>query len=630
MDQLPLEIRYIIADWTRHISKKTLQALCLVNREWNEIARILLYRHITIHLREGKIANIPDDQRILAHVRQLSLVAKWQPGAWHKTLHLNHTQPLVEDKTRGQNSQISRALEGAFSGDHFVPRAGFYVRGDWSPIIDLIRRIPCLHDVNIVVFHGGPVELFEALSQYHPSCRVSIFSTLIKENPIQTFSFPIIDPVWLSSPMLYAVHLTCLEGFPRFYEHPDRVLQNIVLHAPNLKKIALRISDKYNSPTGQEQLNRANVDIGAKSDKPPGSARIETMSWPLHTKMTAVQFQDWQTITDFSVLRSLNAGCIEDLTLLRSMVNMRPFRQLQRLTLALFPPKDNKPRFWQVAESMFSSLPPLTHLCLLGMYTPEFANNMLGCKHGQTLLELELHREIVPHPRSRGISLSRLCQKGQAGPIFSTEHVRELADHCPSLQKLQVCVQRCPGAQTDLSRALSRFPCLEKLDLVLNCLPEMDANMMPVPLRELTDFEKGLASDFKWGSDVCPRWFIRDYIINCVMSESLVKQFFTQIHTSQERLVQLVISPLIGEWAQCSKLDQYSCFPNGVMKFIKYPLFNTLASVWKVEQENHTELHAIREKPFDPPLLDKKWPNEILSIVRSTGIWKTGPDVETY
>lgn len=615
------------------MSKESLQALYLVNREWNEIAKGFLNQHIIIRLREGKISSIPDDQRILTHARHLSLVAEWIPGSHRKTFSPDHLKPEASVRNDPEYSDIPRALEAAFLEDRNIPKAGFYVKGDWSPVIDLIQRIPYLHDVNIFVFYGGPVELFEALSQYHPTCRASFFSTLMHQHPLREGGlFPIINPVWLSSPMLYAVHLTGLEDSDRspLFVHPDRVLQNIVLHAPNLKKIALRISSQYCGRSVRGQLDRVGVDKEAKSDEPPEPARIETMSWPLRTEMTAKQFQDWQTITDFSVLKSLTVGCISDTSLLQSIVDNDPFRQLKRLTLALFPQKDNG-QFWQAAESMFSSLPPLTHLCLLGMYTPDFANNVLGNKHGQTLLELGLHGEIGPKSGSGGISLLQyqLCKKGQAGPIFSTEHVRELAHNFPSLQKLQIRVQRYPGAQTDMSSALGRFPCLKKLDLVLNCLPEIDANMMPVPLRELTDFEKSLASDFNWGSDVCPTWFIRDYMINCAMSESFVKEFFTQIRTSQENLVQLVMSPLHGEWAQYSKLDQYSCFPHGVKKFITPSIFDRLASFWTVNQDNHTELYAICEKPFDFAFLDKEYSEGILSIFRSTGIWETRPDVKT-
>ncbi|KAJ5887364.1 hypothetical protein N7495_007405 [Penicillium taxi] len=615
------------------MSKRSLKALCLVNREWNETAKRFLNQHIIIRLRDGKIPIIPDDQRILTQARQVSLVAEFTPQSDRKTFRPNCIGPQTRERLDREYSDIPRVLEGAFLNDRNVPKAGFYVGGDWSPVIDLIRRIPYLHDVNIFVFYGGPIELFEALSQYHPTCRVSFFSTLMDRHPLRGCGmFPIIHPVWPSSPMLYAVHLTALEDSDRspLFVHPDRTLQNFVLYAPNLKTIALRISSRCHPQTRREHLRGFGVDKEARSDKPPGPGRIETMSWPLRTEMTAEQFQDWQTITDFSILRSLNFGCIRNSTLLQSIVDDHPFRQLRRLTVALVPRKDDDgPKFWQAAESMFSSLPCLTHLSLLGMYTAEFANNVIGYKHGQTLVELGLHGEIQPESCSRGRSISRLCEKGQVGPIFSTKHVRWLADYCPSLQKLQICVQGYPDPQTDMSSALGRFPSLKKLDLVLNCLPQIDANRMPVPLRELTEFEKGMASDSKWGSDVCPRWFIRDCMINCAMSEIFVKQFFTQIRTSQQSLVQLVMEPLFSNVYQHTELDQYSSFRGGVKKFINYGFFSELASVWTVKQDNDTELHAIRKEPFNPAFLNFDYPDEILSIFRSTDIWETTPDVKT-
>ncbi|KAJ5714422.1 uncharacterized protein N7483_011603 [Penicillium malachiteum] len=281
-------------------------------------------------------------------------------GFRHKAFLPNDISPKTSEALDQQYSDIPRLLERAFSEDLNVPKAGFYVGWDWSPVIDMIRRIPYLHDVNIFVFYGGPVELFEALSQYHPTCRVSFFSTLMRQHPLREVGmFPIINPVWLSSPMLYAVHLTDLEDSDRspLILHPDTVLQNIVLHAPNLKKIALRISGQTCSHTRRERL-RVKVDEEAKGDEPPGPARIEIMSWPMRTKMTAKQFQNWQTITDFTALRSLTVGCIQDSTLLQSIVDDHPFQQLKRLSLTLFPREDDGSRFWQAAESMFSLLPP--------------------------------------------------------------------------------------------------------------------------------------------------------------------------------------------------------------------------------------------------------------------------------
>lgn len=609
------------------MSKRSLKALCLVNREWNETAKRFLNQHIIIRLRDGNIPIIPDDRRVLTQARQLSLVAEFTPLSYRKTFRPDCIDPQTRERLDREYSNIPRILEGAFLNDRNVPKAGFYIGGDWSPVIDLIRQIPYLHDVNIFVFYGGPIELFEALSQYHPTCRVSLFSTVMDRHPLQGCGkFPIIHPVWLSSPMLYAAHLTALSSdrSPPFV-HPDRMLQNFVLHAPNLKTIALRISSECHPQTRREYLGHFRVDQEAKSNAPPGPGRIETMSWPLCTEMTAEQFQDWQTITDFSVLRSLNFGCIRNSILLQAIVDDHPFRQLRRLTVALCPRKDDDgSKFWQAAESMFSSLPCLRYLSLLGMYAAEFANNVIGYKHGQTLVELALHGETQP-----GTSISRLCEKGQVGPIFSTKHVRELADSCPSLQKLQICVQGYPGPQTDMSSALGRFPSLKKLDLVLNCLPQIDGNNMPVPLRELTEFEKGMVSDSKWGIVVCPRWFIRDCMINCAMSESFVKQFFTQIRTSQQSLVQLVMEPVFSNVYQHPELDQGSSFRGRVRTFINYGFFSRLASVWTVKQDNATELHVIRKEPFDPAFLNFNLPDEMLSIFRSTDIWETTLDVKT-
>lgn len=613
------------------MSKGSLHVLCLVNREWNEIAKTFLNQHIIIRLKEGRTPVIPDDRRIIAQARQLSLVAEWTRNSHLKDFSPDSISPKKRESLEKEYSGFADTLETAFSHIRNVPKAGFYTGGDWSPIIELIRKIPYLHDVNILVFNGGPIELFETLSQYHPTCRVSFFSTVMDRYPLQVGEhrrFLTIDPVWLSSPMLYAVHLTVLEDDRRFHflVHPDRVLQNIVLHAPNLKKIALRISKRSYTLLRNTLLSHFPLDEETKSDKPPGPGRIETMSWPSHTELTAEQLQDWQKITDFSVLRSLTVGYVRDPRFLQSIVDDVPFRQLKRLTISLFPQKEEDADFWQAASSMFMSLPPLTHLCLLGMYTPEFANNVLACKHGQTLIELALYGEI-------GLEMSvHAALKQRAGPIFSAESIEKLAQHSPTLHRLQICVQRYPNAQTEMSRALGRFPCLKKLDLVLDCLPEIDPNMMPVPLRDLTDYENSMASSLKWngsGYDVCPKWFLRDYMINCAMSESFVKDFFAQIRTSQGRLIQLVINPLIGLRTQNWKLNQYYCFTDGAKEnLITSGLFDHLASIWTVKQDNHTELQATCKRPFQPAFIDFEHLHDLKSIFHSTGILDIRPDLK--
>ncbi|KAJ6103347.1 hypothetical protein N7486_005774 [Penicillium sp. IBT 16267x] len=561
---------------------------------------------------------MPDARTILTHTRRLSIVAIFHPQGHHRPDDPRRTRfgtshsRIQSAQGRNCDGRIARVLEGEYFGEESIPRTGFYAWDDWTPIVDLVRRIPRLHDVNIVVFKGGPVELFEALSQYHPTCRVSIFTTLTVSNPFGGELFTV-DKLWLSSPMLYAVQFSLLEhpSWRRLFEHPDRVIQEFTLQAPQIREISFQIIIGHDM--NRDRFNE-NINPQAKSE-PPEPARIETMSWSLQTKMTAEKFRVWHSITDFGVLKSWTIGCIEDSMLLQTMVDIHPFRQLRRFTLALFPPEEDGLGFWRAAEMMFNSLPPLTYLYLLGMYTPKFLNDVVRHKHRLTLLEVKLQMDWNRDASS--ITLVHLSDKGNLGPIFTTEDILELADQCPSLQKLRICVQL--GLETDIWSALGCFPCLKELDLVLNCLPQMGANRMPVPPRDLSDFGKSLRQD-PWSKNYCPTWYIRDCMINCAISESFAKALFTQIRACQDppHLIQLVIHPLYGQ------LDQYSCFADG-QAFIDYAFFDNLAPGWTVKRDTLTGIHATREKPFNPARLNSSSSEEAFRIFRS--IWQTSPEI---
>ncbi|KAJ5653008.1 hypothetical protein N7490_000011 [Penicillium lividum] len=510
--------------------------------------------------------------------------------------------------------RIPRALEGIplGEGDEAVPQVGTYPEGDWTSIVDLIRQLPYLHHLNIFVSHGGPVELFEALSQYHPTCRVSIF-TVWSFLPGGDPAYSNIPKFWVNSPMLYAVHVTTFENpnvdSMRFIEHPDRLLQSIALQAPNIKEMAMQILP-FVQPRPKPGFNQSiQVDSQAKSGWPPGPAKLQTLSWPLNSKMTAEQFLDWQKITDFSLLKSWTIGCIEDSALLQTIVNTHHFQQLTRLTLALFQPMED-PGFWGAAELMFKSLPPLSYLCLLGTYIPEFLIGPVLYTHGPTLIELKLHKGSH---RWASQDLRRLSKKGHIGPIFSSNDILDLAGQCLSLRKLRICVQRYQGLEMeDIWTSLGRFPFLTRLDLVLNCLPQMGANNMPVPPRELSDFEKSLIMDSS--NNECPKWFIRDCMINCTISENLAKAFFTHILACQnaKRLTQLVIHPLFGQ------LNQYSCYAAAATRtFIDQRFFRNLALTWTIQREFRTLLHATSETFPDGTESQDQFPNETLSIFQS-------------
>lgn len=314
--------------------------------------------------------------------------------------------------------------------------------------------------------------------------------------------------------------------------------------------------------------------------------------------MTAGQFQEWQRVTDFSLLKAWTIGCVQDSALLQTIVDIHPFQHLTRLTLVLVEPKgdaNNALEFWSAAESMFESLPPLTYLWLLGSYTPAFVNRGVLGKHGSTLLELKLNKRP-----GTGTSqdIRMINKKGPIAPVFSSDDISELAGQCPSLQKLLICAQRSQGLGTDLWNAFGRLSSLEEIDLTLKCSPEMDANMMPVPPRELSEFEKGVVEY----NPPCPRWFIRDCIINCSINESLAKAFFMHIRACQDvkRFAHLVIRPL--------------CTPVPGQNF-----WNHLALVWTIKVDALTGLHATSKQTSESSVLtpDTSFGAEMISIFQS-------------
>ncbi|KAJ5216614.1 uncharacterized protein N7498_003021 [Penicillium cinerascens] len=404
-----------------------------------------------------------------------------------------------------------------------------------------------------------------------------------------------------------------------FCEHPDRILQRIVLLAPHVRQIALQIS-AFGERGPQEDFNET-IKLKPQTEikETPFPAKIESLSWPLNTKMTAEQFQELQKITDFSFLRSWTVGCIEDSTLLQTIVNIHPFRQLSRLTLALFQPEADDQGFWPAAESMFKSLPPLTYLCLLGAYAPNFLSGAVLCWHGPTLLELKVHKGSHTWTDQ---DLRRLSGKGQIGPIFSSQDILEVAGQCPSLRKLWICLQRYRGLESDVYAALGRFPCLVELDLVLNCVPEMGVNKMPITPRDLTEFEKGLIAD-RWNE--CLRWFTRDCMINCAIDETLAKAIFTHILANQDarRLLQLRIHPLYGQ----RKKYSYNG-PGGRNRALHFDFefLKLLAPTWTVKLEFLTGLRAT--KCVQPRLHPDRFQDDTLSIFKS--IWTTEPDANTW
>lgn len=526
-------------------------ALSQVSRVWNTIAGLVLYRHLLIPLDIEEscsyLLHLPHTQRVFAHVKRLSLMTVWR-----------FIKPPLKYYLDTRD-----ALEQGGVGKGFIDRCPSYEE-DLAPILNLITQLPNLSEVNIIDEEGGTAELAESILRHHPTCRVSLFISSLSTSK-----------AWDGSPLLHAVCHYPLENTENGEtQSTDRLLQSIVHRAPHVRRVSVQSCSC--GPLPMEEIQ----------DVPQEVAQIESLCWPLDREVTAEGFQCLKELTDLECLRSWTAGCIKDTMLLQTLASMQPFNKLTHLTLALIEPYENEYAFWYSAEAMLESLPPLKSLCLLGGYTPALlTRGKVLRKHGPTLLELELHRAS---PSRREIDLHELALGKGIGPIFSDDDILELSRQLPLLKKLQICVQRRRGFEGAAYTALGQFTCLEELELVLNCLPEMNIFDHPVPSRELTDFEMARI----WHSSVLgygwPRWYLRDLLINCAIDEALAKAIFSYVWKGRNGhwLQRLTIYPLYGQLGEYSRY-----FYHDYCRKIKGEGFlDQLAPTWVVEPDLLTGL----------------------------------------
>ncbi|KAJ6035922.1 hypothetical protein N7540_000201 [Penicillium herquei] len=495
-----------------------------------------MYEHIIIPILKDdasyKFLWQPEASRVLVHVKRLSIIVPRYPNSG----------PPRAPVPRAYNNLWNK-LKIVNSGHQSIPSTMACSTNQIAGLIDLIENIPQLRDIDILVSNGGPFELHEAIRKYHPSCRVSVYlNCQLGDNYHETNA-------WVLSPQLYTAHVTLFEYPERrnFREHPDRVLENVIVCAPHVKKLALQIL--AGGQIGPKEEFNETVVVEGRSRVEPLRAKLEQLSWPLNTLMPVEQFLKWNQL------------------------------QLKSLTLALFPPKEDEISFYAAAEEMLDSLPPLTYLCLLGNYKPTLLTTALR-KHGPTLLELKLN--VGPTDWNHQ-TLRRLRARGQSvtGPICSVEEINLLAAHCPSLQTLCIATQRNRGLEAPTYAALARFPALTTLNLYLNCPPPVDPNktepLSPVPPRDLTEFEKAQPPPHT-GLDM-PIWYIRDTMINSAIDEDLAKTIFTHIRSYQvrnQRLAKLKIHRLYSAPAAAGKI--ISIVSNN-------DIFKTLAPSWTVKTD---------------------------------------------
>ncbi|RAK89894.1 hypothetical protein BO79DRAFT_227478 [Aspergillus costaricaensis CBS 115574] len=557
MDCLPLELKHSIAGIVRDVSWETLRALSQVNRQWNQITAPSLYEDLTLRLKSDepphRVLQLLDATLVLPHIRYLTLVDPTSSnlGKTDVGKYLNETRP--------ENIDVPPILRG--------------YKGDWGPVISLLQRLVCLKRLHLLLCPSYPQALLDTLAETHPDCHVSVFSA----SP-DTYRANITQNKWIHSTVVKVAWIVYYEHSRGqfFAEHPDRLLRNILRQAPGIKRLTLQISATPGPSSCQRYTKWLQAQPSEDEVNIHPRAQLEMLSFPLISKMTTRNLQAW----------SRTVGAIEDITLLTTITQLQPFRALKRLTLTLNPP-ETSPTWFPAVKAMFNALPPLTYLCLLGSYHPEWLPTAILDRHGLTLTELQLHR---PRPRFQNYEPYRLVRKEQIAPIFPADIIANIAAHCPVLQTLQITVQRYRGHPTETAayNALGRFPALHTLDLHLNCLPVMISGYeTPFPPRELTAYERQTIP--AWHGSL-PKWKVRDTAINSAFDKALATAIFMRIRGQKtgKSLRELRLHPLSGQ------VGQYQGFPaiTGHVLLGGGDYHREMGGAWQVEWDGANGMRA--------------------------------------
>ncbi|OJJ67290.1 hypothetical protein ASPBRDRAFT_200014 [Aspergillus brasiliensis CBS 101740] len=480
MDRLPVELKCLVAGAVSDVSRDALQALSQVNHQWNQIAASRLYRNMTVFIKTIR----PQDRPF-------------------------------------EDESVGNYLERSLPEDVNVPLQD-RLDGIWTPAIVLVKRLACLQQMNILAF-SDYTKVLDVVAEAHPYCHVSVFP-LYLDKPYQ-----ILEPSkWIHSPVLNAVTVISLEDYHLgvFTDHPDRILRDFLRQAPHIKRLSLQISQKSLKDTYSHYIRwLATQPVESENNQEIPPAKLEMLSLPLITELTAESVKRWSWVTDLGYLTAWAAGAIRDMTVMTTIAELQPFRALKRLTLTINP-TEKSPSWPSAIKAMFNALLPLVCLYLLGTYDPRILPTAVLDRHGPTLTELRLHYRRTQF--QQGYEAFRLLQKGQIAPIFTAEVISRIAARCPVLRTLRICVQRYRGysIETQAYEALAQFPVLQTLDLVLKCQPIMQRNGTPFPPRKLSADERELVST-PW-RDI-PKWVIRDSTINSAIDESLATAIFNRI-----------------------------------------------------------------------------------------------------
>ncbi|KAL2818170.1 hypothetical protein BDW59DRAFT_165618 [Aspergillus cavernicola] len=339
---------------------------------------------------------------------------------------------------------------------------------DYRPLVSLLAILEHLEELSFYVICRFPEDLFNAVREHHPSCRLNLSTDEFFEvDMVRRLESAIFAPALPKD--LFPLNLILSRNlqslilcYPLAPEgtHPQNPQSEKCLHfvsrVPNLKHLGVfKLID--------EEIHQSKVmEYLTATSKAPSAASLESLSFlqsdegsceAILTKMSIV--------LDLSNLRSLDIHLSPDAALLEKVAPS--LRSLERLFVRLDP---GLPQNSQLenddsqAIAAIRAFRPLRYLHLSLIRSVSGLYNIL-LQHGKSL-------------RGLAIEVSELNDGdflAYAYPPLNSRGIRHLAQLCPGLEELRLPIKRSIGrpSECDKYRALGRFDSLRTLILDLDC-----------------------------------------------------------------------------------------------------------------------------------------------------------------
>ncbi|KAK4496772.1 hypothetical protein PRZ48_012755 [Zasmidium cellare] len=465
LDELPPELLQRVAEYLDHPSAL---ALCLVNRACRVAAIPTVFSSLSFSIfsrdrlkRDAEsLCKSLKQADAFKHVRLLEINGDFRYSEYrskddHCPWKAGHRVNWDREHQYGIRNRTTDEKGPAFTyeDDH-----------TWKPLAQLVESLPGLRHLVYRPPHQFPPCLLKAVHSSVVGCKLHLlnfsFRSLL-DNPFDPYELEI-----ATSPNLATVHVR-YGVFDWYYRNDFNDLATLELVAGlapaleecHLENWPLNGDDQfleYPPPRGKWR--------GLPCNRTPRLGKLKSLS--IHgtaNKADSIDISSsdlavWPTITDFSALRQLDIGHLEESGFhwLRENLSLTG---LSALKLRCDWYRDESTYAVEI-PALLGILPPLQELEITGCFNIDCLHR-LNVRHARSLRRLAL----VP-----GMDLSPM--------VFSSAQVTWLVKHFPRLEELALSVSRQQGGreEVEMYRMLGSLPRLRSLHLTLDCaIPEQRA-----------------------------------------------------------------------------------------------------------------------------------------------------------